>query len=53
MGYLAGEVTVEDDPDHEAEEARWLALRDLPHTLVYPNERRIAGIALDLLYRDS
>lgn len=53
MAYVSGEVTVEDDPDHEAEEARWMALRDLPHTLAYPNERRIAGIALDLLYRDS
>ena len=48
-----GSLTTENDPDHEAEDARWLALRDLPHTLAYPNERRIAGIALDLLYRDS
>ncbi len=53
MGYESGEVTVEGDPDHEAEDAQWWALRELPHTLAYPNERRIVGIALDLLYREG
>ncbi len=53
MGYVSGDITVEGDPDHEAEAAAWSPLRDLVHQLAYPNERRIVGIALDLLYRDS
>ncbi|MCI1642711.1 MAG: NUDIX hydrolase [Actinomyces sp.] len=53
MGYVSGEVTVEGDPDHEAEDAQWWPLRELTHILAYPNERRIVGIALDLLYREG
>ncbi len=53
MGYVSGEVTVEHDPDHEAEEAAWIPLRDMTHQLAYPNERRIVSVALDLLYRGS
>ena len=53
MGYISGSITVEGDPDHEAEDAAWVPLHDLTHELAYPNERRIVGIALDLLYRDA
>lgn len=53
MAYVSGQITVEHDPDHEAEDAQWRSLRDLTHQLAYPNERRIVGIALDLLYRDT
>ena len=53
MGYISGSITVEGDPDHEAEDAAWVPLRELSHDLAYPNERRIVGIALDLLYRDA
>ena len=53
MGYISGSITVEGDPDHEAEDAAWVPLRDLTQELAYPNERRIVGIALDLLYRDA
>ena len=53
MGYISGSITVEGDPDHEAEDAARVPLRDLTHELAYPNERRIVGIALDLLYRDA
>lgn len=53
MGYESGSITVEHDPDHEAEEAAWMPLKDLSHRLAYPNERRIVAIALDLLYRDA
>ena len=51
MGYESGLITVEHDPDHEAEEAAWIPLKDSSHRLAYPNERRIVAIALDLLYR--
>ena len=53
MGYVSGEISVEGDPDHEAEDAAWLPLADMVRQLAYPNERRIVGIALDLLYRES
>lgn len=52
MGYESGDITVEHDPDHEAEEAAWMPLRTMGQKLAYPNERRIVSIALDLLYRD-
>ncbi|MUP49096.1 DNA mismatch repair protein MutT, partial [Veillonellaceae bacterium M2-8] len=29
----------------------WVRLKDLPHQLAYPNERRIVSLALDLLYQ--
>jgi len=53
MGYESGTISVDGDPDHEAEEAAWVPLRDVSRQLAYPNERRIVRIALDLLYRDS
>ena len=53
MGYESGTITVEGDPDHEAEAAAWVPLRDVSRQLAYPNERRIVRIALDLLYRDN
>ncbi len=52
MAYASGQISVEGDPDHEAEEAAWVPLKDVARHLAYPNERRIVGIALDLLYRD-
>ena len=48
---IGGELTTRNDPDHEAEEAAWIPLKDSSHRLAYPNERRIVTIALDLLYR--
>ena len=53
MGYESGTITVDGDPDHEAEEAAWVPLRDVSRQLAYPNERRIVRIALDLLYREG
>lgn len=52
MGYESGVITVENDPDHEAEEAAWIRLDTVQQHLAYPNERRIVAIALDLLYKD-
>ena len=53
MGYESGTISVDGDPDHEAEEAAWVPLRDVSRQLAYPNERRIVSISLDLLYRDG
>ncbi len=50
MEYVSGNITVENDPDHEAEDAEWISLHDAVNTLSYANERRIVRIAVDLLY---
>lgn len=46
---LSGELTTENDPDHEAEDVAWVRLDEVPGKLAYPNERRIAVIARDVL----
>lgn len=50
MEYVEGELTVENDPDEEAEDAQWVELRDATTVLSYPNERRVVSLALRLLY---
>lgn len=44
-----GELTVEGDPDGEAEDAAWIAVVELPERLAYPNERRLAVAACAVL----
>lgn len=44
-----GEITVENDPDQEAEEAAWIPLTEVASKLAYPNERRVVAAARDLL----
>ena len=41
---ISGELTVEGDPDHEAEDAIWVDFNDLDDVLSYPNERKIAWL---------
>ena len=41
---IGGELTVEGDPDHEAEDAIWVRFEDLDDVLSYPNERKIAWL---------
>ncbi|WP_454050535.1 NUDIX hydrolase [Cellulomonas sp. Marseille-Q8402] len=45
LGAVGGELTVEDDPDGEAEDVAWVPVLDLPARLAYPNERRLAETA--------
>lgn len=52
MDYVSGHPNVDGDPDHEAEEAAWIPLKDMVHQLAYPNERRIVTLALDMLYQE-
>ncbi|WP_435737762.1 NUDIX hydrolase [Cellulosimicrobium sp. PMB13] len=44
-----GYLTVEGDPDGEAEDVAWVPVADLPDRLAYPNERRIALVAHSVL----
>lgn len=45
LGATGGVLTVEGDPDGEAEDAAWVPVVDLPARLAYPNERRLAEAA--------
>lgn len=46
---VGGELTAENDPDHEAVDVAWVNLDDLERTLSFPNERRIVGIAQQVI----
>ncbi|WP_299169485.1 NUDIX hydrolase [uncultured Arthrobacter sp.] len=44
-----GHLTIENDPDHEAVDVAWVPLADLGRKLSFPNERRIADLAREIL----
>ncbi|GAB3528615.1 hypothetical protein GCM10027402_30790 [Arthrobacter monumenti] len=44
-----GELTIENDPDHEAVDVAWVGIADLAKRLSFPNERRIADLAREVL----
>lgn len=44
-----GHLTIENDPDHEAVDVAWVPLADLGKKLSFPNERRIADLARQVL----
>ncbi|HSU69869.1 MAG TPA: NUDIX hydrolase [Micrococcaceae bacterium] len=44
-----GQLTIENDPDHEAVDVAWVKLEDLPKRLSFPNERRIVDLAREVL----
>ncbi|MFT4245832.1 MAG: NUDIX hydrolase [Micrococcaceae bacterium] len=45
MKKVGGKLTVENDPDAEADDAEWVPLKDLPKWLSFPNERKISNLA--------
>ncbi len=49
LSALGGTLTIENDPDREAQDAAWVPLEALPERLAYPNERRIVALARDVL----
>ncbi|GAB2464316.1 hypothetical protein GCM10007967_18440 [Xylanimonas ulmi] len=51
LSMTGGRLTVEDDPDQEAEDAFWVPVSTLPERLSYPNEQRLAVVARQLLHR--
>ncbi len=46
---IGGHLTIENDPDHEAVDVAWVPLADLGKKLSFPNERRIADLAREVL----
>src|SRR6187402_3668066 len=48
-----GDITSANDPDQEAEEARWIAVTHLVRELAFPNERKMAQAAAALLALDT
>ena len=50
---VGGYLTVDGDPDREAEDVAWVPMTDLPHRLAYPNERRLAAAARSALHDDA
>jgi 8-oxo-dGTP pyrophosphatase MutT (NUDIX family) len=50
---LGGELSIENDPDHEAIDVAWLPLREAHEHLTFPNERRIARQAWHRLAGDG
>lgn len=44
-----GEITTENDPDQEAELAEWVPMTELVDRLAFPNERKMAQLAAELL----
>ncbi len=44
-----GQLTIENDPDHEAVDVAWVPLQELGRRLSFPNERRIADLARQAL----
>lgn len=46
---LGGELTVENDPDHEAEDVAWVRIDLVGQRLAYANERKIVAAAHEVL----
>jgi hypothetical protein len=44
-----GELTIENDPDQEAVDVAWVPIHELARKLSFPNERRIADLAREVL----
>ena len=53
LGAVGGSLSVEGDPDGEAEDAAWVPVSMLPDRLAYPNERRLAEAALVVLVGEA
>ena len=53
LRQTGGHLTVEGDPDHEAEDAIWVDFTDLDSVLSYPNERKIAWLYARKLNRQA
>jgi 8-oxo-dGTP pyrophosphatase MutT (NUDIX family) len=49
MDQVAGELTMEHDPNHEASELAWVKLNELVSRLSHGSEKRIAQVALELI----
>ena len=52
MRQIGGDLTVENDPNHEAVEAAWFDLEGLDKVLSHENERRMARAAIEWVERN-
>lgn len=50
---LYGTLTVENDPDREAEKVEWVRIDRASSRLAYPNERRVITLARAILAGDE
>lgn len=53
LRQVSGTLSVEGDPDQEAEDAAWVPLDELRSRLAYPNERRLVDIARGVLAAEA
>ena len=49
MNQISGELTMENDPNHEASELAWVKLSELVSRLSHGSEKRSAQVALELI----
>jgi len=53
LTMTGGYLTVENDPDQEADDAIWVPISGLAARLSYPNEQRLAVVARQMLESDE
>jgi 8-oxo-dGTP pyrophosphatase MutT (NUDIX family) len=51
MKQVGGELTIENDPDHEAVDIRWIPIDLLAEELTHENERRLALVVQEWVAR--
>lgn len=52
MRQVGGDLTIENDPDHEAVDIKWVKLDDLQSILAHENEKRMAQIVIEWVERN-
>ena len=52
MRQIGGELTVENDPDHEAVDVKWVSLDELSGILAHENERKMARGVIEWVERN-
>lgn len=52
LRQIGGELTVENDPDHEAIDIKWVTLDDLSGILAHENERKMARGVIEWVERN-
>lgn len=51
LRQTAGDLTLENDPDQEADEVRWVAIDELENQLTHNNEKKLARKLIESLAR--
>ncbi len=53
MRQLGGELTIENDPEREADDVRWFSIDELHQVLTHENERRMAQGVIEWIERNA